>query len=312
MGFYEPLHESLATMTLRTMPLMRPGSTDSRHPEPERPYFEDFAPLLSSRDRGVIGYREGFAYDDFLAEPGVELPQLAAYLESLASLARSRGKIAVLKHCRTGGRLAWMRRNVPDAKHIAVVRSPLGQWRSGWRLFVQQQNAYFIATPLMILARYHNHARFACTLRALKVSPDELATLTKHRRWKSAGIIPTDLYRAFLAYWVSFTYTTLLHADDIIDTERLTSGIYRREVEGMIHARTGIPIEFSSVRSLSLPTWTTNISHTEIERCNEDAASALPALAALEPTVASERHAFAASLIREKLRMPFEELVEVV
>src|SRR5271155_2079960 len=79
MGLYEPLNESLATLSLRTLSTMRPAASKSRHPGDQRPYFEEFGPLFSSRTPGVAGYRPDFAYESFFMAPDDEFEELRAY-----------------------------------------------------------------------------------------------------------------------------------------------------------------------------------------------------------------------------------------
>jgi hypothetical protein len=295
MAFYEPLNEALGTATLRDIHAMRPGANDSRHPDPERPYFEEFAPLIPTRGRGVSGYPAGLSYDHFLAGPQTSLPGLASYLDSLVQYAHESGKTAVMKHCRTLGRIGWMREHFPNARHIAVVRSPWGQWLSGWRIYKASGNAYFITKPLEILARYHDHPLFARALKALRLSPELLNGAVKRTP-------PDVFYRAFLAFWVSMTYSTLLNIKDIIDSDRLgESQDYRRETAEMIHLRSGFAIDLSDAHALPTFGSVAEISSTDIERWHTEAISALPAFADVDRTISRAQHDAASAFIASKL-----------
>ncbi len=308
MAFYEPLNESLATATLRDIAAMRPSATDSRHPDPERPYFGEFAPLIPTRGCGVTGFPVGLSYDHFLAGPQTNLPGLASYLDSLVRFARADGKTAVMKHCRTLGRVAWMRKHFPNACHIAVVRSPWGQWLSGWRIYKASGNAYFITKPLEILALYHDHPLFARALKALHISPELLngAVKSATRRGLSRAVpattTPDIFYRAFLAFWISTTYSTLLDVGDVIDSDRLgESQAYRRETEQMIQVRSGLAIDLSNAHPLPAAGSVVGISGADIERWHTEAISALPAFAEVDRTISEAHHATVSALIRAKL-----------
>jgi hypothetical protein len=295
MAFYEPLNEALATATLRDIAVMRPGATDSRHPDPERPYFEEFAPLIPTRGRGITGFPAGLSYDHFVAGPQTNLPGLASYLDSLVEVAHANGKTAVMKHCRTLGRVAWMREHFPNARHIAVVRSPWGQWLSGWRIYRASGNAYFVTKPLEILARYHDQPLFARALKALRISPELLNGAVK-------STSPGVLYRAFLAFWVSMTYSTLSNVEDVIDSDRLgESQAYRREIGQMIHLRSGLAIDLSDAHMLPTLGPVAGISGADIERWHTEAISALSAFAEVDRTVSQVHHEAAAAFIEAKL-----------
>jgi hypothetical protein len=308
MAFYEPLNESLATATLRDIAAMRPSATDSRHPDPERPYFGEFAPLIPTAGWGVTGFPDGLSYDHFLAGPQANLPGLASYLDSLVRFAHADGKTAVMKHCRTLGRVAWMRKHFPNACHIAVVRSPWGQWLSGWRIYKASGNAYFITKPLEILALHHDHPLFARALKALRISPELLSGAVKSvsRRGLSrvvpATTTPDIFYRAFLAFWISTTYSTLLEVQDVIDSDRLgESQAYRRETEQMILARSGLAIDLSNAHALPADTSVVGISGADITRWHTEAISALSAFAESDRTISEAHHHTASAFIQAKL-----------
>ncbi len=314
MAFYEPLNEALACSTLRDIAVMRPGATDSRHPDPERPYFEEFAPLIPTRGRGVNGYPAGIAYDHFLAGTQTNLPGLASYLDSLVRFAHANGKIAVMKHCRTLGRLAWMRKHFPNARHIAVVRSPWGQWLSGWRIYKASGNAYFVTKPLEILALHHDQPLFARALKALRLSPELLngalkSATRKRLSWGVSTTEPGMFYRAFLAFWTSMTYSTLLNVEDVIDSDRLgESPAYRRETEQMIQLRSGLAIDLSNAHPLPAFGPVDGISGADIEHWHTEAVSALSSFAEHDRTISETHHSAASAFIGAKLAADLPDL----
>ncbi|MGH7660806.1 MAG: hypothetical protein ACRENA_07830 [Vulcanimicrobiaceae bacterium] len=250
-GFYEPLNESLGTMTLRTMPAMRPGASDSRHPEPERPYFEEYAPLLSPIKPGTRGFQPSFAYDEFFANHDANA-SLAEYLTSLLELAESHTKTAVLKFCRSLTRIDWLQRTFPDAFHVLVLREPLSQWESGWRLWAKESNPYFLVMPMRILAQHHREPWIATALEGLRLRPEDCVLPLKHRACCTAvRTMPVSfLYRAFLALWIATTLRAMSFSENYIETDRLELPAYREEVETLLERETGFRIDLTSATHL--------------------------------------------------------------
>lgn len=200
-GFYEPLHEDLAGLTPAGIAERRADAWESGHPE-MAPYFAEFAPLLRP-EGGVLGYRPGFAVDR-LHEPEAEA--LVAYLGGLIAAAERAGGIAVFKFCRASLRFALLRRAFPQALHLAVDRNPLSQFASAWKQWVRFRNPYFLASPLLVLARNQETAEGVFWRDALGCRPDapggeagagdhpSLAPLI-------AAMPAAALYRIFLAHW---------------------------------------------------------------------------------------------------------------
>ena len=291
LGLYEPLNQSLATLTLRTLPTMRPAASKSRHPDEQRPYFEEFAPLLSSHRPGVAGYRPDFAYESFFMKADDEFPELREYIESLLRLAVSSGKVPVFKFCRTLGRIAWLRRNFPDASHIFVMREPGSQWLSAWRLSREDDNPHHLLTPIRILTLHHKHPLVALVMGALRIAPSDFVLPTKHAAVRKAvRTTPAPiLYRGFLAFWLLTAFLALPECDLTIETERLNSDDYRFTVLQSIKSLTGISIDLTDAQSLRGPASANDFFGAQ--SANADALQALAQLAGDSP----------APLLREKL-----------
>jgi hypothetical protein len=252
LGLYEPLNQSLATLTLRTLPMMRPAVSDSRHPESQRPYFEEYKPLFSDRKPGVRGYRPDFAYDSFFIAPDEQFPELRNYIESLLDLARADGKVPVLKFCRSLGRVEWFRRNFPDAAHIFVMRDPRSQWMSAWRLSREDDNPHHLLAPIRILALHHEHPLVALVLEALRIRAEDFVLPDKHAAiCKAVHRTPAQLlYRGFLAFWVLSSFLALPECDMTIETERLSAGDFRATTQEVIDSLTGISIDLGDAYSI--------------------------------------------------------------
>ena len=278
MGFYEPFSESLATLTLKSMRAMRPGATNSGHPEPDRPYFEEFAPLFRGRRPGVAGYRPEFAYGSFFLEAETYQPELAGYVNSLLRLAYAQSKVPVLKFCRSLGRTAWLRTNFPNAAHVVVLRDPVSQWLSGWKIFNEDGNPYYVTMPLRTLVRHRHRATVARVIAALRIRPEDYDFPQKHTACCAfvRGMAPESLYRGFLAFWTATTTPAIREAEAVIESERLGSPEYRVVVEQTIENLSGIAIDLAGARPL-LRRMPANAPF-EIDRVHRDALQALAML----------------------------------
>jgi len=131
-AFYEPLHEDLATITRPKLGAVRPSSWKSGHSNTAA-YFAEYEALLSPDGRGVVGYRQDFAFENYFMEPDEHSPALEAYLRSLLDSAHAEGRMPVLKFCRSLGRVAWLRRRFPGAlvvgDHLRRRRFPAAEHR---------------------------------------------------------------------------------------------------------------------------------------------------------------------------------------
>lgn len=253
-GFYEPLNESLASVAAPILHQLRPAAWDSGHPDAERPYFEEYAPLLSATIRGAAGYRVRFAYEEYFSAPDAELPELAAYLRTLVELARERTTFAALKFCRSSGRVGWMRRTFPDAAHVVVLRNPWSQWLSGLRSYLDHENPYFVAVPFVVLTLHPEHPQLAAARDALKVRLAPLNAAGLEARYRACcaavRVVPRAvLYRAFLALWLASAAEAIAHADAVVDSDHLcASPAYRAFAERDLARLTGIPVSLAGVR----------------------------------------------------------------
>jgi len=275
MGFYEPFNQSLATLTLRTLSSMRPGASRSRHPGRQRPYFEEFAPLFSSRAPGVIGYRSEFAYDSFFMPADEKFPELGRYIESLLHLAHANEKTPVLKFCRSLGRVGWMRRNFPEAAHIFVMRDPCSQWMSAWRLSCEDDNPHHLLSPIRVWTLHHRHPLVARVIDALRIGPDDFMLPTKHADVRRAvrSIPPHTLYRGFLAFWLLTAFLAFPECDLAIETEHLSAADYRVAIQQSVESLTGIPIDLGD--ALPLAGATGSYDFFEPRHAHADALAAL-------------------------------------
>ncbi len=243
-GFYEPLHEVACDLRRGDIARINPGSWQSSH-SPTDPYFEEYRPLIPRGGRGVGLYQSRFAFDSYFLDLADEDPALAAYIDSLLAVSSAYDHIAVMKFCRSLGRVGWFERQFPDALHAVVMRNPLKQWRSCRRLLVEQRNRYFTVAPVLVLARNAQHPLVRAACAALDVqlphleSGDMAYGVEKIWRAQKRQDVAAG-YRAFLAFW-TVTMTTALQGQAlVIDNDRLgPDPQYRATVEHELQARIG-------------------------------------------------------------------------
>ncbi len=249
-GYYEPLHELLATVSPATLAGHGPLLWASGHPRLARPYFDEFAPLLRTSAPGVRGYRSAFATDDFFAGPDAAQPALRAYLQLLLAAARERGEQPVLKFCRSLGRASWMARNFPEAVHIAVVRNPVSQFIAAKHQFAAHDNPYFLLMPLLVLARNAAHEPVAAVLRNFAVHLPRHAADDDGARARAALAAhlrrtePEAWYRGFLAFWLLTMLGIPETVDAIIDADLLAAcADYQAECAAELAVLSGVAVD---------------------------------------------------------------------
>ncbi len=243
-GFYEPLHEVARDLRRADLARINPGSWQSSH-SPTDPYFEEYRPLIPQGGRGVALYQQRFAFDSYFLEPNDEDPALAAYIDGLLAVSSAYDHLAVLKFCRSLGRVGWFEQQFPDALHMVVMRNPLKQWRSCRRLLLEQRNRYFTVAPALVLARNAHHplVRRACAALDVRLPRLESADMAYgvEKIWRvQKRQDVAESYRAFLAFWAVTTVTALEGEALVIDNDRLgTDPEHRATVEHALQARIG-------------------------------------------------------------------------
>lgn len=276
MAFYEPLHEELGGLTLDHIGDTNTGSWDSGHPQ-TAPYFLEFAPLLQRSRKGVAGFERAFSFDHYFLEDEAPQPRLRAYLERLHNVAQLSGRQPVFKFCRSLGRTGWMRTQFPDAAHIAILRDPLAQWESAWRL-AATQTPYFLAMPVAILAANPSVALVQAVTTAFDLKLDHLrasqfkATYARAESFAQSASVEMT-YRCALAFWLVTALSSVAHAEIVIDSDRLSESLdYRTSLQSELLERTGVAVDFTSARA-SRRSSTPIITASEIDRLHQISAS---------------------------------------
>jgi hypothetical protein len=228
LGFYEPLHEFLPSMTSPQIDSLHSAGWRSRHPRMSRPYFAEYAPLLKENGilrqrKGVAGAQTQFSFDQFFMNARQPHERLYSYINRLCDTAYAAGRLPVMKFARSQGRLGWFARHFPQHTHALLIRQPWSKFRSAWRCLVEDGNPYFMAAPFMVLERNAHEPAVAALIRAFDLPVGEgcfgprgvNAWMRKARRLE-----PRTLYRAMLALWLLNTANALpaaalvLNADD--------------------------------------------------------------------------------------------------
>jgi hypothetical protein len=302
MAFYEPLSEHLHGMTKERLVGSTADSWESHHPK-IRPYFEEYAPLLNAERGGVLGYHRSFAFGHYFTTAGEPSERLFAYLSSLVRFACKAGKIPVLKHCRSLGRVEWMRAAFPDALHVSIVRDPWTQWLSAQRL-AAADNRYFLTAPLSILALNARHHVVRPVLQALRIDPGRLRRFTFSATYRTCDAFVSAAsdetrYRSFLAFWIATAYTSLPHVELTLDSDLLAaSRAYRKEIQEQIEQHVGVALDLRSARKLLNASVAARISASQVEGCHLDA---LEACAILERSASDPSEIAALEIAHRKL-----------
>jgi len=227
LGFYEPLHEFLPSMTGARIDSLDSAGWFSRHPKMSRPYFAEYAPLLKESGilrtrKGVTGAETQFSFHQFFMGARQPHEKLYAYINGLCETAHSAGRIPVLKFARSQGRLAWFARHFPGHRHALLIRQPWTKFRSAWRCLVEDGNPYFMAAPFMVLERNAGEPAVAAMILAFGLPVGDGCLGPRGvNAWmrKARRLEPLVLYRAMLALWLLNTAHALPEAGLVLDAD---------------------------------------------------------------------------------------------
>jgi hypothetical protein len=254
-GFYEPLSNVLAELSLADISASRPTLT-SGHPPLAAPYFDEYRPFLQEGARGVAGYSQRFSIDRFGSVPDADFPALQAYLRNLCERTVARGSVPVFKFCRSSGRLPWLKQAFAQAMHVGVLRNPASQFASGWLLSQQWSNPFFVAAPFRVLGLNRSdplvrQALDVCGVSlppAASMSDDAYAMVCEQFARTAEG---NNAYRAFVALWILCALRIAQGVDLLVDIDRLgQSRDYAADLRAGFEAQSGLSPDFSNARDL--------------------------------------------------------------
>ena len=254
-GFYEPLSNVLADLSVADVAASRPTLT-SGHPPLAAPYFDEYRPFLQEGARGVVGYRKRFGIDRFATVPDSEFPALQAYLRNLCERTAEQGRVPVFKFCRSSGRLPWLKHAFAQAMHVGVLRNPASQFASGWLLGQQWSNPFFVAAPFRVLGLNQSEplvreaiASCGVILPPVAATSDDAYALACEQYARTAE--GNNAYRAFVALWILCALRMADGVDLLIDMDRLgQSREYAAGLSAAFQAQSGLSPDFSSARDL--------------------------------------------------------------
>lgn len=251
-GFFEPLHEGLATLNRDDLSAPQPGSArpgGANRAAREAPAWQEFAPLLRS-DGGTAGFLPRFAWRDTFAAPG-EDPALIAWIGRLLAVAHGSGRVAVVLSCRSAGRARLLRAAFPEALHLLVLRRPDTLWAAASRLARQEGNRRFLVLPLLMLAANARAAPVRAATAALGLTPPPLLARTPQAALAEAEgafarLSEAARYRAFLAWWLAATMAGLRGGARPLDADMLAwSAPARRALAETIAAASGLALHLT-------------------------------------------------------------------
>jgi hypothetical protein len=254
-GFYEPLSNVLADLSLADVAASRPTLT-SGHPPLAAPYFDEYRPFLQESARGVAGYHRRFSIDRFASVPDAEFPALQAYLRKLCERTVEQGRVPVFKFCRSSGRLPWLKHAFPLAMQVGVLRNPASQFASGWLLSRQWSNPFFVAAPFRVLGLNQSEPLVRQVVELCGVSlppvgsmPDDAYAMTCEQYARTAE--GNNAYRAFVALWILCALKMAQGVGLLVDIDRLgQSRDYAASLRTAFDAQSGLSPDFGSARDL--------------------------------------------------------------
>lgn len=257
--FYEPFHESLATLTRSEALSLSQHSWNSRHPASE-PYYLEFVPLIRKAG-GVRLFVPELSYRWFLPAGGTTgdlRPEEVRYLALLIRHAERLQRIPVFGFTRSLGRLVAIKNRFRGI-HIFQSRNLWTQWTSVasyrradfnyffdkmMRVMSEAQDPYFSSLMNRYAVRY---------LRSLGVEGVAICTSTDNH---IDQLIPKllrlisdqDLFSLYISFHIYLYIQARINADIVIDVTKLArDSNYRVQAQNQIKSVTGVPITFNDV-----------------------------------------------------------------
>lgn len=249
LGFYEPFNDLLANMTAVGLLLTSRHDADLRHPGLDRPYFQEYMPLLG--DKGHPLFRDEFVCRNYFAADQ-DLPEQIAYVQSLLGLADKARRLAVLGLVRSLGRVGWFKR-LFGGVNIVLIRSPFSQWVSGQRLATDRGYKFFDPMHFLILSQAPGGARAARHAQHYGIPRYERIPYNGARMMLAETVeraAPALRFEVFASVYFLSYMAALPQADLVLDIDRLSSDLgYRADMRGLIARATGCDLDFADVKS---------------------------------------------------------------
>ena len=255
--FYEPFHESLATLTRSEGLSLGRHSWNSRHPAGE-PYYLEFVPLIRKAG-GVRLFVPEISYRWFLPDGGPTgdlHPEEVRYLALLIRHAEHLGRIPVFGFTRSLGRLIAIKNKFLGI-HIFQYRNLWTQWmsmiaykqdnfnyffRQMLHIMLETQDTYFSKIVQRYVVRY---------LRSLAVERGAICTTSDDYLDRLITkllelISDQDLFNLHMEFHIYLYMQARASADIVIDVTKVARDEnYRQQAENQLTSVTGLPITFN-------------------------------------------------------------------
>jgi hypothetical protein len=246
MAFYEPFNEMLSTMSPVNVYLARHDLEAMNHSDIGQPYFHEYLPLLGPK--GLALFSPDFSYKNYFVVDQ-DLSEQRAYIANLIGLAEKSDRTPVFGFVRSLGRVAWFRRQFPDAVNIVVLRSPLAQWLSGREMALKHGQEFLDPMQLLILSQACGSAALTAQAQRLGIPRLDQQPFGAVKRLMFEGVAPLAPGVRFgvFAWLHALSYLAAIpHADLVIDMDRLSTATdYRGEITSALRGLTGYELDFS-------------------------------------------------------------------
>jgi len=225
-----------------------PSSWNSRHPQLDRPYHDEYLPLLGLR--GVRGYHDHFAVARYFPWTDSLAPEVR-YLSGLLDNAARAGKCAVFGFSRSLARAATLKAAL-GGFHVVLRRDPVQQWLSCRSYRIAEGSVYFELCHFMILALAppgSAASHFAQSLGLPRPPPGSFKQQFEFLKRALGAWSDEFSFRAFLGVTLLSYATASTHADLTIDVDHLSRAPqYREVVRRAIFSRTALAVDFDECR----------------------------------------------------------------
>ncbi|MCL4543102.1 MAG: hypothetical protein M1118_00655 [Chloroflexi bacterium] len=215
-----------------------------RHPELDRPYKFEFAPLRSELPRV---FDRSFPYELAFLQPDEEQPALERYVQFLLDRAPER---ALLQFCRSAFRSRWLHRRFA-AVSIYLLRNAHDQFMS------HSISPFFLAANLRFLSARTRPPLISTIAEKVGVQRFGDGTLEEEIDFyvaQAEKLSMPDHYRAFLPLWLLAAIENVAWCDQVIDIDQLsTSSSYGVQVLDHLASLGVTGLDFSDCRIQQRP-----------------------------------------------------------
>ena len=246
-AYFEPLAEHLGIADDGIISNFIPWAK-ANHPPLDRPYHEEFRPLLTE-GKGIANFPMADIYRHYRLDGDEDVPALEQYFQGLCDYATGLGKMPVFGLVRSALRVGWFRKHLPGV-HVFIRRDPRAQFLSCLHQ-VGSGSTYFLERPLVIAGHNADDPLFAPLVRWLRlprfVNDPALPNAPYIQLTRETE--PATLYAAFYYIHLLGLRSQEGNCDCIIDVDALADDpATARETAQKMEALTGIAVSFDDSR----------------------------------------------------------------